>query len=508
MSRIRNVKNGLVIGVLNNLVNILLPFVTRTIIIYKLGMDYVGLGGLFTSILNVLSLTELGFGAAISYTLYKPIAQGDTAKVNAILNLYRNVYRIMGTIILLLGIILCPFLDKLVKGEHPADINLYVLFFIYIFNTVVSYLAFAYKKILLAAHQRYDIEVGITMVIGLVQYGLQIVLLLCFANYYLYVIILPLMTVVGNLVSYYVVSKMFPQYKCEGKMEREEIMGIAKNVGGAFFSKMGSTIYLSADNIVISAFLGLSILGVYGNYYYVISALIAIFAVGHNTIRPVIGNYLVTESKEKNWELLKKINYIYMCAVVFCCSCCGVLYQSFEYLWGKEKNMLPFVIVVLLVIYFYTGRISAVLTIFQEAAGIWWYGKFVPLISALVNLGLNLYLVNKVGLIGVIVSSIISSMLITFPGNVYIIFKYLFTERQQKLEYLKFSLVFTVKGIFVIVLTYLCCFSLQGNTIIGFIVKAVVCVIVAVALLILFHFNNPYMKEVLVQIKGKLRKEN
>lgn len=508
MSRIHNVKNGLVIGVLNNLVNILLPFVTRTIIIYKLGMDYVGLGGLFTSILNVLSLTELGFGAAISYTLYKPIAEGETSKVNAILNLYRKVYRFMGSIILILGVMLCPFLDKLVKGEHPADINLYVLFFLYIFNTVVSYLAFAYKKILLAAHQRYDIEVGITMVTGLVQYGLQIVLLLLFANYYLYIIVLPIMTVVGNLVSYQVVSKKFPQYKCEGMLEQEEIMGIMKNVGGAFFSKMGSTIYLSADNIVISAFLGLSVLGVYGNYYYVISALIAIFAVAHNTIRPVIGNCLVTESKEKNWELLKKMNYMYMCAVVFCCCCCAVLYQSFEYLWGGTKNMLPFVMVILLVLYFYTGRISAVLTIFQEAAGIWWYGKFVPLIAALVNLSLNLYLVNKVGLIGVIVSSIVSSLFVTFPGNIYIIFKYLFVEKQYKMEYLRFTFLFTIKSVIIIVGTYLICFGLDGNTIVKFILKAIVCAIVAVVLLVILNFNNLYMKEMLVQIKGRLRKEN
>lgn len=508
MSRVRNVKNGLVLGVLNNLVNILLPFVTRTIIIYKLGMDYVGLGGLFTSILNVLSLTELGFGAAISYTLYKPIAEGNTSKVNAILNLYRKVYRIMGSIILLLGVVLCPFLDKLVKGEHPADINLYVLFFLYIFNTVVSYLAFAYKKILLAAHQRYDIEVGITMVTGFVQYGLQILLLLLFANYYLYIIVLPIMTVVGNLVSYQVVSKKFSQYKCEGMLEREEIMEIAKNVGGAFFSKMGSTIYLSADNIVISAFLGLSVLGVYGNYYYVISALIAIFAVAHNTIRPVIGNCLVTESKEKNWKLLKKMNYMYMCAVVFCCCCCVGLYQSFEYLWGGTKNMLPFEIVILLVLYFYTGRISAVLTIFQEAAGIWWYGKFVPLISAMVNLSLNLYLVNKVGLVGVIVSSIVSSLFVTFPGNIYIIFKHLFVEKQYKMEYLRFTLAFTIKSVIIVVGTYLICFELHGNTIVKFILKAVVCAIVAVVLLIVLNFNNPYMKEMLVQIKGRLRKEN
>ena len=144
--------------------------------------------------------------------------------------------------------------------------------------------------------------------------------------------------------------------------DMDPIMEIAKNVGGAFFSKMGSTIYLSADNIVISAFLGLSVLGVYGNYYYVISALIAIFAVAHNTIRPVIGNCLVTESKEKNWKLLKKMNYMYMCAVVFCCCCCVGLYQSFEYLWGGTKNMLPFEIVILLVLYFYTGRNSTHIT--------------------------------------------------------------------------------------------------------------------------------------------------
>ena len=437
MKRLKNVCNGILVGFFNNFLTIALPFISRTIIIRQLGAEFVGLGSLFSSVLHVLSLSALGFGGAIGYLLYKPLAEGDRGKVNAILNFYRRVYLVIGIIILVISVILCPFLDKLIAGGVPVNINIYVLYAIYVVNTVISYFCFAYKKILLSANQRYDIEMGIASCCFVIQSVMQIVLLLVFRNYYFYAIVIPVMTILNNIVSYVAVNKKFPDFVCEGRLDKSDIKEILKNTGGAFFSKIGSTVYLSADNIIISAFLGLEILGKYNNYYYVISSLVAIFAVVHNSIRPAIGNIIVTEDKETSWDIFIKTNYTYMLFAILCSSCCYVLLQDFERIWGGAENMLGFDIVALLVMYFFVGKLTSILAVYLEAAGMLWQGKFVPLISALVNLGLNIILVNVIGLRGVLLSSIASSLFINLPGYMHVFFRYLFNDKSRRNLFLK-----------------------------------------------------------------------
>ena len=156
-SRTLNAKRNMLASLINRIVSMLLPFVTRTIFIYSLGSLYLGLNSIFSSVLSVLSLAELGVGTAMVYSMYKPIANGDAETVCALLNLYRKIYRIIGAVILVLGLAFTPFLPHIIKGAVPADINLYVLYFINLFSTVVSYFLFAYKNSLLTASQRMDV---------------------------------------------------------------------------------------------------------------------------------------------------------------------------------------------------------------------------------------------------------------------------------------------------------------------------------------------------------------
>lgn len=497
MSRTTNVRNGISMGIINNILTIVLPFVSRTIIIRQLGIEYVGLGSLFTSILQVLSLSELGFGTAIGYLLYKPLADGDSDKVNAILYFFRGIYRIIGVVILSLSIVILPFLDNLIAGDVPTGINIYILYIIYVINTVISYFFFAYKRILLSANQRYDVDVNIASVMLIAQYLIQIITLLLFKNYYIYAIIIPMMTLLGNFVSLYYVNKLFPGYFCSGKLSKEEIRDIMKTTGGAFFSKIGSTVYLSVDSLVISAFLGLTVLGTYNNYYYIITSLIAIFAVIHNSLRPVIGNVLVTESEEKSWNIYKKIHNLYMLLVIVCCSCCLVLFQDFERIWGGKENLLSFEMVILFVLYFLFGRIFSVTGVFLEAAGILWQGKFIPLLSAAINLTLNLILVQFIGLEGVMISSIIGFVLVSYPGYTFVIFKYLFQRKEQKKEYLKQMLDLLVIFIINVAMTWLCLNRIMVTGWIGLFFKGIVTLLVSCLLLAICNLRNKYLKEAL-----------
>lgn len=504
-NRIKNVANGIVMGLINMVITIILPFVSRTIIIYSLGTEYVGLGGLFTSILSVLSLSELGVGAAISYALYKPIAEQDVDKVNAILKLYRTIYRIIGTVILVLSACLMPFLDVLVAGDLPNGMSLHKLFVLYVINTVISYFIFGYKKVLLTAHQRYDLEVNINSIILVLQYVLQIIILLTTKNYYLYVIAFPACTVINNLVANFVIRKKYSQYKCKGSVSKQELFSLYKNVGGAFFSKLGSTIYLSVDNIVISSVLGLAVLGRYGNYYYIISSLIAVFAVVHNSLRPTLGNCVATETVESNWTFLEQINYIYMFAVTLCCSCCMALFQDFEKVWVGADNMLSNVMVALFVIYFFAGRTSAVLGIYQEAAGIWWQGKFIPIIAAAVNLIFNIIGVRLIGLPAILISSIIASLFVTLPGTMRIMFQNYFTEKQYYSRYVKELLKTTAKAIVVVVVSYSIMIHVPVTGWGSLIIKGILCALLSLCVLTVLNINNPMFKEMVEKVFSKLR---
>lgn len=503
-NRIKNVRNGIVMGLINMMITIILPFVSRTIIIYSLGTEYGGLGGLFTSILSVLSLSELGVGAAISYALYKPIAEKDFDKVNAILKLYRTIYRIIGTAILVLSACLMPFLDVLVAGDLPNGMSLQKLFVLYVINTVISYFIFGYKKVLLTAHQRYDVEVNINSITLVLQYVLQIIILLTTKNYYLYVIAFPVCTVINNLVANYVIRKKYSQYKCAGSVSKQELLNLYKNVGGAFFSKLGSTIYLSVDNIVISSFLGLAILGKYGNYYYIISSLIAIFAVVHNSLRPTLGNCVATETVESNWAYLQKINSVYMLVVTLCCSCCMSLFQDFERVWAGAENMLSNVMVVLFVIYFFAGRTSAVLGIYQEAAGIWWQGKFIPLIAATVNLICNIIGVQVIGLPAILISSIIASLCVTLPGTMRIMFRNYFTQKQYCSCYLKELLKTTVNAVIVVAVSYGIMIHVPVTGWGTLIIKGILCVAVSLCILVVLNMHDPAFRQIIKKGVSKL----
>lgn len=507
-SKNSNIFNGILAGTINNILMIMLPFISRTIILYKLGTNYIGLSGLFTSIIQMLSLTELGFGSAISYALYKPLANKDVKEVNRLLKLYKNIYFIIGIFISVLSILLIPFLKYLIKGDVPQDINIYILYAFYIINTVSSYFFFAYKKILLHANQRYDIDATVSTFTLIIQYIFQIMVLVSIGNYYLYVFILPVFTIINNIICSRIIDRLYPQYKCRGNVRKNQLKSIIKNAGGAFCSKIGSTIYLSADNIVISAFLGLTILGKYQNYYYVISVLISLFAVIHNTIRPIIGNRLVTRQLEQNWNEFKKIYSIYIWLTIFACSFCISLYQIFEYLWAGNDNLLPDYIPYLLVVFFFVTKLYGLLTVYQEAAGIWWHGKFIYIISAVVNLTINIILVNIIGLSGVIISSIVSTLTVSIPGIVHIIFKYLFIEKSYKKEFVKMFISLNVKAVLTFIIVNQVTLLIKGYSFTVLLCRFIITLIIDILCYLILNIQSKEIKYINKIIVSKITKRD
>ena len=263
LERTKNTGRNIVYGTTLKLYQIVVPFLIRTAMIYCLGIQYVGISSLFVSILQVLNLMELGVGSAMVFSMYKPIAQDDTETICALMRLYRLYYRVIGLAILVIGVILVPFLPHLIKDDLPSDVNLYALYLLNLAATVASYWLFAYKNCLLAAYQRNDITSKIGMAISTIEYGLELLVIVFFKNYYLYLLVKILTQILSNIVTAKKVDRIFPDYTPRGNMDKEIVSDINRKVRDLFTAKVGGVIVNSADNIVISSFLGLTVLAIY-----------------------------------------------------------------------------------------------------------------------------------------------------------------------------------------------------------------------------------------------------
>lgn len=245
----KNAKRNIIFGLANKIILLFFPFFIKSFINTYLGSEYLGLNSLFTSILSVLSLTELGISSALVYHMYKPIAEDDTKKICALLNFYRKTYLVIGIVTSFLGLLLMPLLPRLIKGEWPVDINIYVIYLIQLLANCISYFMFGYKQSLLVAYQREDINSIINL---LTQSGLQIaqiIILVTIKNYYFYVICIPIFTMLNNLWIWWFTKKMFPDIKCSGKLDALYLKSIKKLVIGSFIQKACGVTRNSLDSV-------------------------------------------------------------------------------------------------------------------------------------------------------------------------------------------------------------------------------------------------------------------
>lgn len=487
-SRTQNSIRNIIFGIINRVVSIIFPFIVRTIFIKVLGEEYLGLNSLYSSILQVLNLADLGFASAIVASMYKPIADGDTDKVSALMNLYRKLYKIIGIVILVCGLILTPFIDKLISGEPPAGVNIYIFWLLYLANTVVSYLFFAYKVSLINAHQRNDITEKIGASCKIIFSVLQIVAILLFKSLYLYVFLTIINSIIYNLWCSFVCDKKYPQYTCSGELDKETKRGITKNIGALALQKIGNTVSVSLDSIIISAFLGLTTVAIYGNYYYIVSAIAMMVNLIYSAITASIGNSIATESSEKNYKDLKKFFFLNTWLVSWCCVCFMCLFQDFMIVWMGEDLLFGMGTVLMLVLRFYFDQIRKVVLTYKDAAGMWWADKWRPLVGCIVNLTLNIILVQSIGVGGVLLSTVVSYAFVEMPWETHVLFKLYFkhNEASYYLEMLIVTLGMAVAG----GVTYFVCSLININHIAAIIVKLLICIVLPNIIFIFLNMRN------------------
>lgn len=493
-SRSKNVARNLKSGIVNKIIQTVAPFIIRSVIIQILGAEYLGLDSLFTSILQVLNLAELGFSSAITYSMYKPIVDKDTKTICALLKLYRKFYRIIGLVILGAGLVILPFLRFLIEGDVPNTANIYILYLIYLINTVLSYVMFEYKAALLNAHQRNDIITNIQSFVSVFQYIIQIMALVVFKNYYLFVGAACVGTVINNILLSILVKKKYPKYVCEGELSKEQKKDIRRRISGLMVYKICSATRNSLDSVFISSMVGLTAVAIYSNYYMIMIAIVGIMAVVVSSATASVGNSIVTETEEKNYKDMNKFNFIYMWISGWLAICLACLYQPLMKLWMGEENMFGLDIAIMFSVYFYALKMGDIRALYSDAKGLWYENRFRTIAESILNVILNAVLGYFFGVLGIVIATLISLFIFGFGFSARVLFKYYFVHEKVSRFFLQHA-VYALTTIIIGTLTYLCCSSISVDGMLGLILKALVCVALPNILYLLIYRNTNIFKE-------------
>lgn len=509
IERTKNATRNIFFGVILKAYQILVPFLMRTAMIYLMGVQYLGLNSLFTSVLQVLNLAELGVGSAMVYSMYKPIAEDDNATICALMKLYRTYYRVIGLVIAAIGCVLTPFIPYLIKSDVPAGINIYILYLLNLGATVLSYWLFAYKNSILQAYQRVDVVSKVTLITSTIQYGLQLFVLWAFHNYYLYVIVMLATQALTNIITAVCADRLYPQFKPKGSVDKIQVQRINQRIRDLFTSKIGTIIYDSADTIVISAFLGLTALAVYQNYFYILNAITGLIAVVFAACTAGIGNSIVMESKEKNYQDLNKFTFIITWIAGFSSVCLLCIYQPFMELWVGKDLMLSLSAVVCFVVYFFVRQFNALFNLYKDASGMWHEDRLRPLAAALANFALNLILVQFIGIYGILLSTVLAILCVGMPWLMHNLFTIIF-EKKHMWHFIKKLVKYTFVVFISGVVTYFICSRFNIGIIPTILVRGVICLIVPNLIYYLTFRNTEEYNQSLLLVdkmtKGKMNK--
>lgn len=462
---VKNVKFSL----LNYMIINILRFLVRYIFIYTLSIEYLGINGLFSNILSVLSLVELGIGPAIIYSLYKPLAERNIEETKSIMSLFKKTYICVGIIILLIGLCIYPYLDFFIK-DKPNIEGLSNFYLIFLLNTAISYF-WSYKRNLLIADQKQYIVNIYQIYIQIVISIIQIFILIIVSNYYLYIITMLVGTICENIFISRKAEKEYPylkekSYPLSKKVKKE----IIKNIKAMILHKISSVIILSTSNIILSKFVGLAVVGLYSNYYIILMAINTIFNKFFEAITASIGNLMITKESKNKIEIFKKMQFLLAFLTSIVCIGLYILLNPFISLWlGREYTFDQYVVTCMVISLYLTYMRLAVL-MFRNACGLFWYDRYKAILEVIVNIIASIYFTNLYGILGIIYGNIISTLLICFWIEPYVLFKYgiRYSLKKYFIDYFMYSVV-SVLGC--IIIYFICQLTNKFNEILNFILN-------------------------------------
>lgn len=423
MGRVQSAAKNIAFGQIGNLITQLLGFILRTVFIDHLGDTLNGINDLYTGILSVLSMAELGIGTALNYSLYKPVAQGNIGKIKAYMLLYKKAYRTIGIVVAVIGLAISPFLPYLVKqpeGVTVRDLTLY--YFIFLFNTVSTYFV-AYKYSLVNAEQKNYIQTNIITITKMITVTLQIIVILVTGNFYMYLLTAAAVELLQKIFVSIYLNRRYPYLldKAVEKLSKEETGEIATKTKALMFHKIGDIARLQTDSMIISGFINVTLTGIVGNYNMVLNSVANVVNIIFNSVLSSFGNLFATESREKQYQIFKVYRFAACWIYGFAAIGFSMLLTPLIDLWLGRERTLAFSVVICILIDFYFKGDRIVLSNFKTAAGVFEQDKYLALIQGVVNLIISIVLVQKIGLAGVYIGTIVSGLIanITKPVIIY-----------------------------------------------------------------------------------------
>ncbi len=507
MTRAQNVKRNSIYSVVKFVVQLVLQFVLRTVLIYTLGAKYLGVNGLFTNIFSLLNLAELGIGSAIVFSMYKPIAEGNTEQVKALNNLYKKLYFMIALVVGVVGAAITPFLPYLISGDTSGlNINIYIVYLLFLANTLVGYFS-AHKRSLLFAYQRNDVENKVKSGVLIISTVLQIVALLLFKNFYAYVVLMVAGTLLDCILVQVFANKIYPEIN--GKAEplnpvtKKEI---TKNVAAMSMHKIGYAIVFSTDNILISALISYIVLGYYSNYVLISESISTFISLLITAMQASVGNYMAERPTDEVYGFYQKSNFAFAWLIGFCTVCLLCLFQPFMYMWtGNKEYILPNLSVLLIVISFYLRKMRNTSILFRDCAGLMWKDRWSPIAEAGINLIASIVLAKFIGLNGIILGTIISTVVAPLWVEPFVLYKYYF--KKSVWRYFGKYAFYTVVTVGAGALTYWLCGLLPFAGIGWFVLKCGICLVVPNVIFLLCYFKTSEFKGVIGLAKQVLKRK-
>lgn len=510
---INSIKNS-VVSIFAYIVPTIIAFVAQAVFIRALNTEYNGIKSLFNNILGMLSIAELGFGSAIIYHLYEPMAKKEYDKIKILLKFYKKVYNFVAITIFILGIILLPLIPNIV-GEVTIFENVKFIFILYLFNTVFSYLL-TYKRSILHADQKAYIVKLINCFFVIIRNLIQIAVIIFTKNFIYYIIVQILLTIIENISINMYVNKKYEYIKDLKTVEnipKELRDDIIFKVKGLLYHKIGSFIVTGTDNIIVSMTkeLGVITVGIYSNYNMIIHRVAVLFSNVITSLTASVGNLLVEKNIEKSKNIYKSMLLLNSWIFCFCSTSVLCMVEPFIKIWLGDGYLLEKIVLYTLIINMYIQGLKKTNTTFKDAAGIFYEDRFVPIIEAIINIVASLILLKIFGLAGVFMGTIVSTMVLflySFPKYVYVLLL-----KGTYLEYIKLYLKYIVISVVIGIITaYLSSFIIIENTYLNLLCNGILCLIVPNILYFIvvrkfpeFEFYNDKLKKILdSKVKSKM----
>lgn len=411
------------IAMISRIIAILMGFVTRIVFTHTLSESYVGINGLFTDILNVLALSELGVGTALTYALYKPIAEHNIEQQKSLMRLFKWLYRATALVIAVFGLLVVPFLGYLVKDTGDVE-HVVPIYLLYLLNSVVSYLLI-YKKSLVDAYQRSYIGVLYYTVFLVLQYILQIVVLVATRNFVLYLLIHLLCTLGNNICVARKADSLYPllREKDIQPLPRAEKQSILKNMKAMLMHKIGNVVVNNTDNLLLSSMVGLVSAGLYSNYYLIIGSVRQVLNQAFQGITASVGNLGVTEDREAVKSVFETSFFIGQWLFGFSSICLFQLLNDVIAVSFGENYVFPSVLVFVLCVNFFITGMRQPTLVFRDSLGLFWHDRYKSLAEAIINLVFSILLTLRFGIVGVFLGTFLSTMLTSFWVEPYVLYR-------------------------------------------------------------------------------------